>query len=334
MTTAGLTGPAHHGESMKTRPASRNPGTMLDVPWVRRMRVDHAALEARVARLESATVPPKRRIALLLRAVDCLDLTTLAEDDTTERVRAVCAQARLPLGPAVTRALAAAGPGRRVAAVCIYPRFVPVARAALDGSGIPVAVVAADFPHGRGPVAGRLAEIRGTVNAGAEEIDAVIPREHVLSGDWRRLYDEVRAYREACGAATFKAILAAGTLGSLENVARASAVCLMAGADFIKTSTGREPVNATLPIGVVMARVIRAYRRRTGRRAGLKPAGGIRTAEQALAWTLLVTGELGDRWLGPTWFRIGASALLDAIQRELTRSIVDGEAAAPGGANA
>lgn len=288
------------------------------------MRIARVSLERRVARLGCATVTRERRTAFLLRAVGCLDLTTLDEDDTAERVRAVCDRARRPLGPAVTRALAATGPGWRVAAVCIQPRFLTVARAALDGSGIPIAAVAAGFPYGRGPLAGRLAEIRGALNAGADEIDAVIPREHVMAGDWQRLYDEVRAYRETCGTATLKVILAAGALGSLENVARASAVCLMAGADFLKTSTGRESVNATLPIGVVMARVIRSYRRRTGTCAGLKPAGGIRTTGQALAWTLLVVGELGDRWLGPAWFRLGASGLLDAIERELTRLVADG----------
>ncbi len=259
-----------------------------------------------------------RRPRLLLQIVECLDLTYLEDDGTEQRVRALCARARQPVSPDLARAVGGAA-AIHVAAVCVHHRFLPVARRALAGSGIPVAVVSAGFPRGDGPLAARLAEIRESVAAGAGEIDAVIPRAHVLAGDWQSLYDEIRAYRAACGGATLKAILATGTLASLDDVARASAVCLMAGADFLKTSTGREVVNATLPAGVVMARAIRAYRRRTGTRAGLKPAGGITTAEQALAWARLVERELGIGALNPAWFRLGASRLLEDIDRALAR---------------
>lgn len=285
--------------------------------------MSRAAVDRRVALLGSRGIESReRRIALLLRAVDCMDLTALAGDETAERVRDLCAKARRPVSPRITQALEVTALGTRVAAVCVEHRFLPVACAALSDTDIPVAVVSAGFPHGGGPLGERLAEIRASVAAGAREIDAVIPRQHVLAGDWRLLYDEVRAFREACGEASLKTILATGELGALDRVARASAVCLMAGADFLKTSTGKERVNATLPVGVVMARVIRAYRRRTGTCAGLKPAGGIRTAEQALAWLGLAEGELGRRWLTPALFRLGASGLLEDIERELARLVV------------
>jgi len=284
------------------------------------MRVRPAAVDARVTRLEPGRFgSDARRLRVLLRVVECLDLTYLEDDGTAQGVRALCATARQPVSPHLVRAVGGAA-AIRVAAVCVHHRFLPVARTALAGSGIPVAVVSADFPHGGGPLAGRLAEIRASVAAGAGEIDAVIPRAHVLAGEWQALYDEVRGYRAACGGVTLKAILATGALASLDDVARASAVCLMAGADFLKTSTGREVVNATLPAGVVMARTIRAYRRRTGAHAGLKPAGGITTTGQALAWARLVERELGIRALNPASFRLGASRLLEDIDRALARA--------------
>jgi deoxyribose-phosphate aldolase len=205
----------------------------------------------------------------------------------------------------------------RVAAVCVYHAFVETAVAALAGSGIPVAAVSTGFPAGLSPFPLRIREIEASVAAGAEEIDIVITRGHVLTGNWQALYDEVRAFREACGAAHLKTILGTGELGTLRDVARASAVCMMAGADFIKTSTGKEPVNATLPVGLVMARQIRDYRDRTGHIVGLKPAGGIRTAKQSLDWLAMIKEELGDRWLRPDLFRFGASSLLADIERQL-----------------
>jgi deoxyribose-phosphate aldolase len=301
------------------QPDHRNPGVALDLDWVHRTRVRRGAIDTRVALLEADRIGSEvERVRLLLRVVACLDLTYLDDDGTEERVRALCARARQPLSPELAETSGAAA-ALRVAAVCVHHRFLPVALAALEGSGIPVAVVSAGFPHGGGPLADRLAEIRDSVAAGADEIDAVVPRAHVLAGDWQSLYDEVRAYRAACGGAILKTILATGALATLDDVARASAVCLMAGADFLKTSTGREVVNATLPAGVVMARVIRGFRRRTGTHAGLKPAGGITTTEQALAWARLVERELGRRALRPASFRVGASRLLEDIAQALAR---------------
>jgi deoxyribose-phosphate aldolase len=246
-----------------------------------------------------------------------MDLTTLSGDDTAGRVRRLCAKARRPVRTDLLEAMGASQLPIRVGAVCVYHRFVATAVEALEGSGIPVAAVSTGFPAGLSPLEQRLDEIRASVAAGAEEIDIVITRSHVLTEDWRALYDEVRAMREACGDAHIKTILATGELGTLRNVARASAVCMMAGADFIKTSTGKEAVNATLPVGLVMARAIRDFRERTGHMVGLKPAGGIRTAKDALDWLVLMKEELGDRWLRPDLFRFGASSLLTDIERQL-----------------
>lgn len=296
----------------------RNPGMPLDLGWVREIRVNRSAVERRAATIPTRrTVKKAEQAGWLLRAITLMDLTTLMGDDTPGRVRRLCAKARQPVRPDLLEALGMAGVPVRVAAVCVYHAFVETAVNALRGSGIPVAAVSTGFPAGLSPFAQRLAEIEASVAAGAEEIDIVITRAHVLTGDWQALYDEVRAFRAACGPAHLKAILATGELGTLREVARASAVAMMAGADFIKTSTGKEPVNATLPVGLVMARQIREYRERTGHLVGLKPAGGIRTAKQSLDWLAMLKDELGDRWLRPNLFRFGASALLTDIERQL-----------------
>jgi deoxyribose-phosphate aldolase len=298
--------------------APRNPGMPLELDWVREARVNRSAVERRTTTLRGRrTVKKQWQAAWLLRAVTLMDLTTLSGDDTAGRVRRLCARARRPVRSDLLEALGAAQLPIRVAAVCVYHRFVATAVEALEGSGIPVAAVSTGFPAGLNPFPQRLDEIRASVAAGAEEIDIVITREHALTEDWRALYDEVRAMREACGDAHIKTILATGELGTLRNVARASLVCMMAGADFIKTSTGKESVNATLPVGLVMARAIRDYRERTGHLVGLKPAGGIRTAKDALDWLVLMKEELGDRWLWPDLFRFGASSLLTDIERQL-----------------
>jgi deoxyribose-phosphate aldolase len=250
-----------------------------------------------------------------------MDLTTLAGDDTPGRVRRLCAKARQPVRADILEGLGASGLGIQVGAVCVYHAYVETAVDALRGSGIPVAAVSTGFPAGLSPFPERLAEIRASVEAGATEIDIVITRAHVLTGNWSALYDEVRAFREACGEAHMKTILATGELGTLLNVARASAVCMMAGADFIKTSTGKESTNATLPVGLVMARAIREYRERTGYDIGFKPAGGVRTAKQALDWLILMKEELGDAWLRPDLFRFGASSLLGDIERQLEHNL-------------
>jgi deoxyribose-phosphate aldolase len=296
----------------------RNPGLPLDLSWVREIRINRSAVERRAATLVTRrTVKQDWQVAWLLRAITLMDLTTLQGDDTAGRVRRLCAKARTPVRQDILEQLGADALPVRVAAVCVYHAFVETAVAALAGSGIPVAAVSTGFPAGLSPFPLRIKEIEASVAAGAEEIDIVITRAHVLTGNWQALYDEVRAFREACGPAHLKTILGTGELGTLREVARASAVCMMAGADFIKTSTGKEPVNATLPVGLVMARQIRDYRVRTGHIVGLKPAGGIRTAKQSLDWLAMIKEELGDRWLRPDLFRFGASSLLADIERQL-----------------
>ena len=296
----------------------RNPGQPLDLEVVRAIRVNRSAAERRAATIPTRrTVKKQWQAAWLLKAIALMDLTTLSGDDTAGNVRRLCAKARHPLRDDLTRALGAESLGLTVGAVCVYHRWVETAVRALEGSGIPVAAVSTGFPAGLSPFAQRLEEIRASVAAGAREIDIVITRAHVLTGDWAALYDEVRAFREACGDAHLKAILATGELATLTNVARASWVAMQAGADFIKTSTGKEGVNATLPVSLAMVRQIRAYREATGAHVGYKPAGGIRTAKQALDYLLLMKEELGVRWLHPDLFRFGASSLLTDIERQL-----------------
>lgn len=297
---------------------ARNAGTALDLDLVRGLAANRSAIERRASTLGARrSVKKEWQTAWLLRAVTMIDLTTLSGDDTPGRVARLAAKARRPIRADVLEALGAADLGIRVASVCVYPALVAAARDALEGSGIPVCSVAAGFPAGLTPFEQRVEEIHRAVEAGASEIDIVITRRHALTGDWPALYDEVRAFREAAGEAHLKTILATGELGTLRNVARASWVCMMAGADFIKTSTGKEKVNATLPVGLVMARAIRAYRELTGFRVGLKPAGGIGTAKQALVWLVLVKEELGAEWLDRARFRFGASSLLADIERQL-----------------
>jgi deoxyribose-phosphate aldolase len=303
-------------------PTRRNPGTPLDLDWVRGVRVNRSAVERRVSTLPGRrTVKRDWQAAWLLRAVTCMDLTTLSGDDTPARVARLCAKARSPVRHDLLAALGADRLGLRVGAVCVYHAFVETAVAALRGSDIPVAAVSTGFPHGLSPLRTRLEEIRASVAAGAREIDVVITRAHALTGAWDALYDEVRAFRDACGDAHLKTILATGELGTLRTVARASAVCMMAGADFIKTSTGKETANATLPVGLVMTRMIRTYHERTGAAVGFKPAGGIRTAKQALDWLILVREELGTGWLDPARLRVGASGLLTDIERQLEHGV-------------
>jgi deoxyribose-phosphate aldolase len=295
----------------------RNPGLPLAIEWIKHVRVNKSAALRRIAALPGRrTVKGPYQAAWLLRAITCIDLTTLSGDDTPGRVRRLCAKARQPVRPELLAAIGFDLP-LTVGAVCVYPTMVRHAVKALSGSGIPVASVATGFPAGLMPMKLRLEEIRYAVGEGAHEIDIVITREHALTGDWQVLYDEVAACREACGKARLKAILATGELATLKQVYQASLVCMMAGAEFIKTSTGKEAVNATLPVGLVMARAIREYLERTGVRVGFKPAGGIRTAKDALNWLILMNEELGREWLNPALFRFGASALLGDIERQL-----------------
>jgi deoxyribose-phosphate aldolase len=298
---------------------ARNPGTPLDLSWVLAARVNRSAVERRAATLPARrTVKKEWQAAWLLRAITLIDLTTLSGDDTPGTVQRLCAKARRPVPPELLEGLGVAHLGIRVGAVCVYHNLVATAVDALRGSGIPVAAVSTGFPAGQNPFPQKIEEIAASVRDGATEIDIVISRAHVLTGNWQALYDEVRAFRAACGEAHLKAILATGELATLRQVAQASLVCMMAGADFIKTSTGKEPVNATLPVGLVMVRAIREYHEATGHAVGFKPAGGIRSAKGALDWLVLMKEELGDAWLRPQLFRLGASGLLTDIERQLS----------------
>lgn len=307
----------------------RNPGGPLDLEVVRAIRVNKSAAERRAATIPTRrTVKKQWQAAWLLKAITLMDLTTLSGDDTASNVRRLCAKARRPLRDDLVDALGVADLDITVGAVCVYHQWVATAVEALDGSGIPVAAVSTGFPAGLSPFKQRVEEIHESVKAGAKEIDIVITRRHVLTGDWQALYDEVKAFREACGEAHLKAILATGELATLTNVARASWVAMQAGADFIKTSTGKEGTNATLPFSLVMVRQIREYERATGYKVGYKPAGGIRTAKQALEYLMLMKEELGNRWLEPDLFRFGASSLLTDIERQLEHHVTGRYAAA------
>jgi len=295
-----------------------NRGVPLNLDWVQQVRVNTSAVERRAqSHVARRTVKKDWQAAWLLRAITCMDLTTLSGDDTDERVRRLCAKAKHPLQEALVKQLGVEALGIKVAAVCVYHRFVETAARALEGSGIRVAAVSTGFPAGLSPVEERIAEIQRSVEAGADEIDIVITRALVLGGRWQELYDEVAAFRQASGHAHMKAILGTGDLLTLRNVARASVVAMMAGADFIKTSTGKESVNATLPVGLVMVRAIREYANETGMAVGFKPAGGIRTAKQSTDWLALMKEELGDPWMKADLFRFGASSLLNDIERQL-----------------
>lgn len=301
---------------------SRNAGVPFDAAWFDTLRVNQSAVGRRTATLGTRrSVKKDAQAAWLLKAVSCIDLTTLAGDDTEGRVRRLAAKARTPIRGDILDALGMGDARLTTGAVCVYHRFVAAAVDALAGSGIPVAAVSTGFPAGLIPHPLKLKEIEASVADGAAEIDIVVTREYVLTGNWRALYDEVREFRAACGAAHLKAILATGDIRTLSNVAKASMVCMMAGADFIKTSTGKEGVNATLDVSLVMARMIREYGERTGFAIGFKPAGGVSTAKAALAYQILMKEELGRPWLEPALFRIGASSLLADIERQLEHHV-------------
>lgn len=298
---------------------NHNPGITLNLDWVMSSRINRSAVERRTTTLTTRrTVKKDWQAAWLVRAITCIDLTTLAGDDTPGRVRRLCAKARQPLRPDMQSALGFSNQKVTVGAVCVYPDRVRDAVEALRGIDIPVASVATGFPAGQTPLPQRIAEIEQAVEAGAREIDVVIHRTHVLTGNWQALYDEIQQFRQACGkSAHMKTILATGDLGTLKQVYQASLVAMMAGSDFIKTSTGKEDVNATLEVGLVMVRAIRDYQECTGFKVGFKPAGGISKAKQALAWLALMKEELGDEWMMPDLFRIGASSLLTDIERQI-----------------
>lgn len=300
----------------------RNEGMDLDLDWVESVQANRSAIERRAASIPARrSVKKQWQAAWLVKAVECMDLTTLSGDDTENRVRRLCAKAKQPIRADIIEALGLTDRNITTGAICVYHEMVETAVRALEGTNIPVAAVSTGFPAGLIPHALKLKEIEMSVAAGAKEIDIVISRRNVLQGNWKALYDEMREFRQACGDAHVKAILATGELGTLRNVARASYVCMMAGADFIKTSTGKESVNATLPISLVMVRAIREYGAHTGFSVGYKPAGGISKAKDSITYLSLMKEELGRNWLEPELFRFGASSLLGDIERQLEHHI-------------
>ena len=300
--------------------SARNTGIELDLDWISSIQANTSAIERRASSIASRrSIKKQHQAAWLLQAVKCIDLTTLSGDDTTGRVKRLCAKAKNPISSKLLEDLDL--DNITVGAVCVYHDMIEAAVSKLKGTRIPVAAVSTGFPAGLSPLPLRIAEIEYSVSAGASEIDIVISRRHVLTQNWKALYKEVKDFRKACGSAHIKTILATGDLGTFRNVARASAVCMMAGADFIKTSTGKEPINATLPVSLVMVRAIREYYEKTGYKIGYKPAGGISKAKDALTYLSLIKEELGDQWLNPELFRFGASSLLGDIERQLEHHI-------------
>lgn len=304
-------------KTLKKHDDTRNPGTNLDMGIINKIKINRSAVERRASTLGTRrTVKKEWQAAWLLKAITCIDLTTLSGDDTFGNVSRLCAKARNPVREDILQSMGINVP-LKVGAVCVYHNLIPAAVESLAGTGIPVAAVSTGFPAGQITTTQKIKEIKSSVSAGAKEIDIVISRANVLTGNWRALYNEVKAFREACGEAHMKTILATGELATLTNVAKASQVCMMAGADFIKTSTGKESVNATLPVSLVMVRAIREYYEQTGFKVGFKPAGGISKAKDALTYLILIKEELGDEWLNPNLFRFGASSLLGDIERQL-----------------
>jgi deoxyribose-phosphate aldolase len=304
----------------KTYKHMRNQATELDLGWINQIRVNRAATDRRIASLMARrSLKKDYQAAWLIKAIQCIDLTTLGGDDTPGRVERLCLKALRPLRADLASALGQQN--LRVGAVCVYHEMIaPALRTLMTDPlhhPLPIAAVSTGFPAGLTSMETKVREIELSVAAGACEIDIVITRQHVLTGDWQALYNEMLAYRKACGAAHVKAILATGDLVMLESVAKASWVCMMAGADFIKTSTGKESTNATLPVALTMLRAIREYSEQTGFQVGFKPAGGVGTAKAALQYMMLMKEELDREWLEPNLFRIGASSLLTDIERQL-----------------
>ncbi len=296
----------------------RNAGVPLALDWFESIDVNLSAATRRADTITTRrTVKKQWQAAWLVRTIECIDLTTLAGDDTEGRVDRLCAKARHPMRDDLKKALGLSDYDLTTGAVCVYPAMVPEAVKALRGSKVPVASVATGFPAGLTPLKQRLEEIRQAVDSGADEIDIVINRRFALTHNWAALYDETKVMREACGNARMKAILGTGDIKTMTNIYRTSMVAMMAGADFIKTSTGMEATNATLPVGLVMLRAIRDYNMRTGFDVAFKPAGGIRAAKDALAWLTLMKEEMGGAYVTPYFFRMGASGLLGDIERQI-----------------
>jgi deoxyribose-phosphate aldolase len=296
----------------------RNPGTDFRLDKISNIAINRSAVERRCSNYGTRrSIKKDKQAAWLLKAITLMDLTTLSGDDTEARVRRLCSKAKQPISNKLEKILGAEPLNLSVAAVCVYHDMLASAKKALNNSKVNLAAVSTGFPAGLSPLPLRLKEIEYSVDSGANEIDIVISRRHVLEGNWEELYKEVKMFREKCGDAHMKTILATGELGNLSNIAKASQVCMMAGADFIKTSTGKEPTNATLPVSLVMVRMIRNFYNETGIRIGFKAAGGISDTKTALLYMTMIQEELGRRWLEPDLFRFGASSLLGDIERQL-----------------
>jgi deoxyribose-phosphate aldolase len=304
----------------------RTEAMALDLSWLNHIHVNKAAADRRAASLANRrSVKKEYQAAWLVKAIGLIDLTTLSGDDTPGRVERLCMKAMRPLRSDLVEALGISNV--TTGAVCVYHEMIKPAVQVLQGR-LPIAAVSTGFPAGLTSMETKVREIELSVAAGATEIDIVITRQHVLTGNWQALYDEMLAYRKACGEAHVKAILATGDLVTLENVAKASWVCMMAGADFIKTSTGKEGVNATIPVSLMMVRAIREFYEQTGFKIGYKPAGGVGTAKGALQYMTVMKEELGNEWLEPHLFRIGASSLLTDIERQLEHYVTGNYSAA------
>ena len=317
-----MTSKDQNGRAAESHALKRNEGMPLDVSLLKGIRINRSAVERRTATMtQRRSIKKDWQAAWLLKAVSCIDLTTLAGDDTPGNVARLCAKARSPIRMDLLQALGMEDANIRVGAVCVYHNMIESALDALEGSDIPVAAVSTGFPAGQITLNQKIKEIEASVKAGAKEIDIVISRAHVLTSNWKALYEEVSLFRKSCGESHMKAILETGELATLTNTAKASVVCMMAGSDFIKTSTGKASVNATLPVSLVMTRAIREYHEATGFKVGFKPAGGIQKAKQSLDWLILMKEELGDDWLSPDLFRFGASSLLADIERQLEHFI-------------
>ena len=273
--------------------------------------VDQVGVEARAAMLATRSIKTTAKAFALDLAIRMVDLTTLEGQDTPGKVRALCAKGRRPDPADLTCP--------PVAAICIYGDLVPVAVEALAGSGIHVAAVATAFPSGRAPLEVKLADTKAAVAAGADEIDMVINRGAFLSGRYLEVFEEIAAVKQACGIAHLKVILETGELATYDNVRRASWLGMLAGGDFIKTSTGKVGVSATLPVTLVMLEAVRDFRDLTGRQVGVKPAGGIRTSKDATKYLVTVNETAGEDWLSPDWFRFGASTLLNDLLMQRTK---------------
>ena len=289
----------------------------LDFKWIDDVQINLSAVERRTVSLtKRRTVKKEYQAAWLLKSITLLDLTTLSGDDTFGKVDRLCQKALQPISLNILNSLELEGENILVGAVCVYHNLVSHAKKQLQDK-LPIAAVSTGFPAGLSSFETRKKEITNSIKAGADEIDIVINRAYVLQNDWQRLYDEVRTFKEIAKDKKIKTILGVGDLETMRNVAKASLVCMMAGADFIKTSTGKEKINANLNNSLVMLRMIREFYDYSGKKIGFKPAGGISTAKSVLEFLILVYEELGNTWVNPSLLRIGASSLLIDIERQL-----------------